>query len=197
MSGSTLNVLIVSGSNSANSSTKIALDEAGNRLKKNGCAVDVLDLYETQLPHLNPETAWTADYYAPLKQRVANADVFILGTPDYHGSISGALKNFTDHFWKEFSGKLFATVVASYEKGLTVHDQLRTIARQCYAWAMPYGVSLAEKIDVKDGQIASDSFEERLSMFVRDVQIYGKLLADQRMADLAGSEPGFLAKYRK
>lgn len=196
MSDSALNVFIVSGSNSATSSTKVAILEAGSRLQKAGCSVDVLDLYETQLPLLNPESAWTADYYQPLKERVVSADVFILGTPDYHGSISGALKNFTDHFWKEFSGKLFATVVASHEKGLTVHDQLRTIARQCYAWAMPYGVSLAEKVDVKDGKIASDSFEERLTMFIRDVQVYGKLLADQRRADLAGSDPGFLAKHR-
>src|SRR5260221_13108353 len=28
---------------------------------------------------------------------------------------------------------LFATIVASHEKGLTVTDQLRTVARQCYA----------------------------------------------------------------
>ncbi len=196
MSDSPLNVLIVSGSNSAKSSTKTALLEAGSRLQTLGCSVDVLDLFQTQLPLLNPETTWTADYYAPLKQRVAGADVFILGTPDYHGSMSGALKNFTDHFWKEFAGKLFATVVASHEKGLTVHDQLRTIARQCYAWSMPYGVSLAEKVDVKDGKIASESFEERLKMFVRDLQVYGTLLKAQRAEDLAGSEAGFLAKHR-
>jgi len=197
MSDTSLNVLIVSGSNSAGSSTKVALLEAGSRLQNCGCSVDVLDLFDTQLPLLNPETSWTADYYKPLKERVTRADVFILGTPDYHGSVSGALKNFTDHFWKEFTGKLFATVVASHEKGLTVHDQLRTIARQCYAWAMPYGVSLAEKVDVKDGRITSESFEERLMMFVRDVQVYGKLLAGQRQADLAGTEPGFLAKHRR
>lgn len=196
MSDSALNVLIVSGSNSGTSSTKVALLEAGSRLQRAGCSVDVLDLYETQLPLLNPESAWTADYYKPLRERVVSADMFILGTPDYHGSISGALKNFTDHFWKEFTGKLFGTVVASHEKGLTVHDQLRTIARQCYAWAMPYGVSLAEKVDVKDGKIASESFEERLTMFVRDMQVYGKLLADQRHADLVGADPGFLAKHR-
>ena len=77
-----------------------------------------------------------------------------------------------------------------------VANQIRTIARQCYAWALPYGVSLEEKVDVKDGKIASDAFEGRLSMFVRDVQVYGSLLASQRTADLAGSDPGFLAKHR-
>jgi hypothetical protein len=34
-------------------------------------------------------------------------------------------------------------------------------------------------------------------MFVRDVRVYGTLLARQRRADLSGSEPGFMAKHRK
>jgi len=197
MADASLQVLVVCGSNSNESSTKVALLDLARRLMEAGCGVDVLDLHETQLPLLNPENAWSQPYYAPLKARVVGADVFVLGTPDYHGSISGALKNFTDHFWKEFAGRLFATVVASHEKGLTVHDQLRTIARQCYAWAMPYGVSLEEKADVKDGKIASESFANRLEMFARDLRAYGQLLAAQRRADLAGSEPGFLARHRK
>ena len=197
MADATFNVLVVCGSNSSESSTQVALLEIARRLEQSGCAVDVLDLFRTQLPLLNPETAWSAPYYAPLKARVVQADAFILGTPDYHGSVSGTLKNFTDHFWKEFAGKLIGSVVASHEKGLTVHDQLRTIARQCYAWAMPYGLSLEEKIDVKDGQIINEAFLNRLAMFVRDVGVYGRLLAAQRRADLAGSEPGFLARHRK
>ena len=76
------------------------------------------------------------------------------------------------------------------------HD-VRTVARQCHAWSLPYGVSFTENVDVKDGRITSDSFEKRLNMMVRDARIYGGLLARQRRADLAGTEPGFLARHRK
>jgi FMN reductase len=145
----------------------------------------------------NPDTSHDTTAYPLLQARVHRADVVVLGTPDYHGSISGATKNFLDHFWQEFAGKLFATIVASHEKGLTVTDQLRTVARQCYAWSLPYGVSFIEGTDCKDGQIASDSFQRRLDMLIRDVRIYGGLLARQRREDLAGSEPGFLARHRK
>jgi FMN reductase len=110
--------------------------------------------------------------------------------------MSSATKNFLDHFWREFAGKLFATIVASHEKGLTVTDQLRTVARQCYAWAMPYGVSFTEGTDVNDGQIVNDNFKQRLAMLLRDVRVYGQLLANQRHADLKGSDPGFLARHR-
>jgi FMN reductase len=128
---------------------------------------------------------------------VDRADVILLGTPDYHGSISSAIKNFLDYFWHEFAGKLFATIVASHEKGLTATDQLRTIARQCYAWSLPYGVSFSENIDVKEGRIASESLRERLTMLVRDVHVYGELLARQRMADLACTDGCFMARHRK
>ena len=130
-------------------------------------------------------------------ERVERADVYVLGTPDYHGSISSAMKNFLDHFWKEFAGKLFATIVASHEKGLTVTDQLRTVARQCYAWSLPYGVSFAEREDLRDGKVASDSLKKRLEMFAHDIRVYGEVLAAQRRADLVGTDPGFMARHRK
>jgi FMN reductase len=162
-----------------------------------GCSVDVLDLSIENLPMLNVDTSFSADYYAPLKERVMNADAFILGTPDYHGSISGAMKNFLDHFWKEFAGKLFGTVVASHEKGLTVTDQLRTVARQCYAWCLPYGVSFMEKQDATAEDVVSDALKNKISMLANDVSTYGRLLAKQRAADIAGATPRFLAHHRK
>ena len=145
----------------------------------------------------NPDVAYDLPGFAELQARVDKAEVIVLGTPDYHGSISSATKNFLDHFWQEFAGKLFATIVASHEKGLTVTDQLRTVARQCYAWTLPYGVSFTEEVDVKDGQIVNESFKNRLDMMIRDLRVYGKLLAQQRRADLTGNEPGFMARHRK
>jgi FMN reductase len=197
MSQSQLQILAVSGSLNSASITRLVVEQAATGLRSQGCAVDVLDLLAEPLPLYNPDTAYDAPGFPALRQRVERADVFVLGTPDYHGSISSAMKNFLDHFWREFGGKLFATVVASHEKGLTVADQLRTVARQCYAWSLPYGVSFMEKQDVRDGQIVSDALKQRLEMLVRDVRVYGELLARQRRADLAGSEPGFLARLRK
>src|SRR5690348_5900881 len=122
----TLNVLAVIGSLHQTSATGAVIRLASEKLRADGCAVDILDLGAEPLPLLNPATSYTAPGYAALKARVEKADVILLGTPDYHGSISGALKNFLDHFWHEFAGKLFASVVASHEKGLTVADQVRT-----------------------------------------------------------------------
>ena len=173
------------------------VNHLADNLSADGLEVNTLDFIDDPLPLFNPDTVWEQDYYSILKQQVVAADVIVLGTPDYHGSISSTLKNFLDHFWKEFAGKLFVTVVASHEKGLTVHDQLRTVARQCYAWVMPYGVSFLEKVDVKDGEVATDDLKNRLEMLQNDIQVYGKLFSSQRAADLSGNDPGFMAQLRK
>ena len=191
-----LKVLAVIGSLQRGSVTRVVIHHVADGLRQAGCALDVLDFLKEPLALYNPDTAHELPGYTQLQARVDQSDVILLGTPDYHGGLSGAMKNFLDHFWHEFAGKLFATIVASHDKGLTVTDQLRTIARQCYAWTLPYGIAFSEEPDVKDGQIVSDSLRQRLDMLVRDTRVYGHLLARQRRADLAGSEPGFLARRR-
>jgi len=196
MSEPKLKVLAVIGSLHKKSVTGTVLHHVGRELESVGCHVDILDFAKEPLALYNPDTAHEGPAYAALRARVDHADVIILGTPDYHGSISSAMKNFLDHFWREFAGKLFVSIVASHEKGLTVTDQLRTVARQCYAWTLPYGVSFIEGHDVKDGQIIGDAFKKRLEMMIRDTHIYGQLLARQRSEDLRGTDPCFLARLR-
>src|SRR2546427_2612324 len=171
-----LRVLAVVGSLHRDSVTRTVINHVARRLREDGCTVDVLDFEKEPLALYNPDTAHELPGYAELQARVDRADVVVLGTPDYHGSISGAMKNFLDHFWHEFAGKLFATIVASHEKGLTVTDQLRTVARQCYAWTLPYGVSFGEDTDVKNGQIVSEALKARLDMIQRDITVYGEIL---------------------
>ena len=197
MAEPSLNVLAVVGSLQQGSATRVVIGHVARLMTDAGCNVDMLDFQKEPLALYNPDTAHESPAYAELQARVERADVIVLGTPDYHGSLSGAMKNFLDHFWHEFAGKLFVTVVASHEKGLTVTDQLRTIARQCYAWTLPYGVAFADGLDVKEGTITSDALKQRLEMLTCDARVYGTVLARQRRADLDGKDPGFLARHRK
>lgn len=197
MSEPPLNVLAVVGSLNSVSVTRTVINNVATQLRAAGCLVDVLDLLAEPLSLYNPDTAYDAPGFSTLQARVERADALLLGAPDYHGSISSAMKNFLDHFWHEFAGKLFATIVASHDKGLTVTDQLRTVARQCYAWSLPYGVSFVDGEDVKNGEIISETLNQRLAMLIRDFRVYGELLARQRRADLADNQPGFMARHRK
>lgn len=189
-------VLCVSGSLQDGSATSTCLTHLVTLLVKAGVPASLIDLARSPLPLFRPEEARATREFQALHTQVAEADVLVLGTPDYHGCMSGALKNFLDYLWGELAGRLIVPLVVSNEKGLTVLDQIRTVARQCYAWTLPYGVSVSDKADLQGQEIVSEALRRRMEMLARDVRVYGGMLAAQRRADLAGTDPGFLARYR-
>lgn len=189
--------LLVSGSSGSNSLTKKTLELLSEKLTLAGAQTDLWDLAQDPIPLFDIDTVYQSDYYHRLVQRASSADVVVLGTPDYHGTISSTLKNFLDHLWKEMAGKLIGTVVASYDKGLTVADHIRTVARQYYSWVLPYGVAFQEKKDMTHEGIPSQELDQRLDMMAHDIVRYGQLLSQYRLQDLKSSYPGFLAHYRK
>jgi NAD(P)H-dependent FMN reductase len=192
----TFNVLGVAGSTRQGSYSTRALKIVLEHAKKHGAEVRLLDLSRMVLPLYDPSAPASKEVeYAA--EAVAWADAFILTSPDYHGSMSGALKNFLDHFYEEFAGKLFGYIVASHEKGLTVMEQMRTVVRQCYGWSMSYGVSINGPQDFTSHEIINSKLSSRLRMMGRDLVVYGRLVRDQFVRDLGSSEPDtYAAHYR-
>jgi NAD(P)H-dependent FMN reductase len=158
----------------------------------------LLDLRQTNLPMLY-STREDTEEIVQTTELVKWADAFVLATPDYHGSMSGSLKNFLDYFWSEFAGKTFGYIVASHEKGLTVMDQMRTAVRQCYGWSLPYGISINSEEDFNDKmELTNKKLMSRLDMMARDLVVYGKLLRGQFVNDLSQKVPvnTFAAYYK-
>src|SRR4051794_30604936 len=109
-----LQVLCVIGSAARNSATHAVMHQVAEQLGILGSQVDVFDPAEEPLSLFNPESAYLSRQFLDLRTRVERADAYVFGTPDYHGSVSSTLKNFLDHFWQEFAGKLFAQIVCSH-----------------------------------------------------------------------------------
>lgn len=196
MSTSELRVLGVAGSMRENSYSLKVLQMALEEAKKRGAQTRLLALREADLPMYAPNASSPA--LEKVTKDVEWADAFILASPDYHGSMSGVLKNFLDHFYEEFAGKLFGYIVASHEKGLTVMDQIRTAVRQCYGWSLPYGVSISGTQDFSQGKLTNERMEQRIRMMARDLVVYGSLIRSQFAGDLDGTEQEtFAARYRQ
>jgi NAD(P)H-dependent FMN reductase len=190
----TFNVLGVAGSTRRGSYSMQALKIALENAKKQGAEVRLLEIIG--LPLYDPNAPASKEVEQAAKA-VSWADALVLASPDYHGSMSGALKNFLDYFYEEFAGKLFGYIVASHEKGLTVMDQMRTAVRQCYGWSMPYGVSINGPQDFAGGELVNARLAKRLQMMSRDLVVYGRLLSGQFVRDLGSSEQDtFAAHYR-
>jgi len=178
---------------SSTSALSITLDFA----KKQGAETRLLDLKQTKLPLYDPTSNPSLFEINKVRDDVNWSDALILSTPDYHGSMSGAMKNFLDYFWAEFAGKTFGYICASHEKGLTAMDQMRTAVRQCYGWSLPYGISVSDSEDFVNGKI-NPKLESRLDMLARDLVVYGDVIRQQFERDLNGvSSNTFASRYRK
>jgi NAD(P)H-dependent FMN reductase len=174
---------------------KIVLD----RMEKLQAETHLLDLRKVKMPTFNPNSSvQSSKRIREVTEEVNWADVFILATPDYHGSMSGPIKNFLDHYWQEFAGKTFGYICTSHEKGLTAMDQMRTAVRQCYGWSLPYGISVNGEEDFNEtGEIVNSLLAKRLRMLARDLIVYGKLIRAQFLQDLSSKESDtFAARYR-
>lgn len=191
-------ILGVSGSMRASSRSGRALKIALESAAAQGAEVRIIDLYALDLPMYRPDDTPDTEPVRAAEEAVNWADCFVLSSPDYHGSMSGAMKNFLDYFWTEFAGKLFGYLCASHEKGLTVMDQMRTAVRQCYGWSLPYGVTVHSDEDFDaEGQI-KPGVVRRLQMLGRDVAVYGSVIRGQFESDITGDAADtFAARYRK
>lgn len=153
----------------------------------------IFDLRKYRLPIYEPDLKLELiqkeerEILQKAKESVQWADAIILTSPDYHGSMSGVLKNFLDFFWKEFSGKTFGYICASHEKGLTVMEQMRTAIRQCYGWSMPYGISTSSNDFNEKGEITNQKLFNRLEMLARDITFYGKIIREQFLLDVSNN----------
>lgn len=197
-SSTNFNVLGVGSSLREISYSTSGLNLLLSKAKSKMAETRLLDLRQTNLPMLYSTREDTEEIVQATKL-VKWADAFVLATPDYHGSMSGSLKNFLDYFWSEFAGKTFGYIVASHEKGLTVMDQMRTAVRQCYGWSLPYGISINSEEDFNDKmELTNKKMMSRLDMMARDLVVYGKLLRGQFVNDLSQKVPvnTFAAYYK-
>ena len=111
MSDSAIRMLLIVGSPREKSATRAAMSHLAADLRAAGSEVDLLDLRVESLPPYSPDTSYANPAFAVFKKRIVQAQVIVLGSPDYHGSVSSTLKNFLDHFWQELAGKLIGHVV--------------------------------------------------------------------------------------
>jgi len=198
-----LKILGVGSSMRRNSYGTKALKFILDMTKKYDTETRLLNLRETKLPFFDPdgsteEDTSLSDELRKITDYVIWADAFVLVSPDYHGSMSGVMKNFLDHYWEEFAGKTFGYMCTSHEKGLTAMDQMRTAIRQCYGWSLPYGVSINGELDFNTkGEIINDLLVKRLDMLAHDLITYGRLIREQFLKDISSNVLNtFAARYK-
>ena len=151
-----INVVALCGSLREGSTTHAALTIALAGAKEVGAKVELIDLSQYQLIFYGAVadvSEYPADVFR-LREKVKHAQGILLGTPEYHGSFSGVLKNALDLMWyDEFENKVVGLIgVSGGRLGAgNALSMLRTVGATLRAWVIPTEVSIAR---------ASEAFDE-------------------------------------
>ncbi|MCD9025650.1 NADPH-dependent FMN reductase [Cohnella silvisoli] len=139
-----MKIAIVAGCNRRNSSSTMMAKFVGERLKSAGHVVNIWDLYDEPLPFYDPDDETESDTVTRLAQMVAEADAVVLSTPEYHGSVSGVLKNALDYLGSEhFDGKMVLCISsAGGSVGVSSLQHMQVIVRNLHGISCPEWISI-------------------------------------------------------
>ncbi len=160
----------IAGSLRPDSYSQMAVNVAAQKVADLGAEVEVLDLRQMQLPFCDGGTEYP-DYpdVQRLRDAVSQADGLILASPEYHGSISGVLKNTLDLMsFDQLSGKVtgFMSILGGQVNSNTLND-LRVILRWVHAWSIPEQVAIGQawQAFTPEGKISDEKLSKRLDQF--------------------------------
>ena len=158
----------ICGSLSANGATKNALKVALDGAAEYGAKISLLELRDLDLVFFGSVGVgeYPPDVIA-LRKAISESQGIILATPEYHGSMSGVLKNMLDLMSiDDFETKIVGLVgVAGGHTGaINSLNTMKTICRNLHCWVLPQDVSIANSSLAfdEDGSTKDGTLEERL-----------------------------------
>ncbi|KTG27212.1 NADPH-dependent FMN reductase [Haloferax profundi] len=170
-------VVAVVGSLRDHSFTRFALRYALDGAEAAGATTELVDLRDFDLPPLNADYDEQGDS-VEFANIIDDADAVILGTPVYHGSYSGVLKNALDYCgFDEFGEKTVGLLaVAGGSFPVTALEHLRSVCRSLNAWVLPHQAAVPRVSSAFDGEeLLDDGLRNRIERLGRDAVVYANI----------------------
>ena len=170
-----LRALGLGGSLRRGSFSHLALHHVLGLLRAQGCETSVFDLRDRPLPFCNGDkTDPRSDYpaVAELRQLVRESHALVLATPEYHGSVSGVLKNALDLLdFEHLEGKVVGAIsVLGGQTNSNALNDLRTILRWCHAWVIPEQIAVGRvRTAFVEGRLSDPDLLQRFEVFARSL----------------------------
>ena len=164
----------IGGSLRADSYSQQALKVAAQRLEALGAEVEILDLRTMHLPFCNGEDDYP-EYpdVEKLRNTVQQADGLILATPEYHGSLSGVLKNVLDLMsFAQLSDKVAGLIsVLGGQSNSNALNDLRVIMRWVHCWVIPEQIAIGQAWQAfgPDGKLLDEKLSQRFDGFAQSL----------------------------
>lgn len=162
------------GSLRSESYSQQALTLTAQRLEALGASVEILDLRQMKLPFCDGGDEYP-DYpdVERLRETVKQADGLILATPEYHGSVSGVIKNALDLMsFEHLDGKVAGLIsVLGGQPNSNALNDLRLIMRWVHAWVIPEQIAIGQawKAFDQEGKLLDEKLSQRFDQFAQSL----------------------------
>tara|TARA_B100000945_G_C20406915_1_gene610530 strand:+ start:1707 stop:2252 length:546 start_codon:yes stop_codon:yes gene_type:complete len=159
-------VMGISGSygNESNNSklVKLGLEVLSNL----GAETYFWDLNEKPLPLVGEEGSWENKNVAEFQNLATEVNAYLLSSPEYHGCMSGVMKNQLDWIYnKHVGGKAFALMsTLGGQSNSNTLNQMRIAVRWIHGWAIPEQIAVPNIKEAfnDDGLLNDEKLIERL-----------------------------------
>ena len=167
-------VVGIIGSLRSDSYSALALHQAMKRIEKLGATTEILDLREMKLPFCDGGQEYPGfPDVETLREKVKAADGLVLATPEYHGSVSGVLKNALDLMsFEHLSGKVAGLIsVLGGQSNSNALNDLRIIVRWVHGWVIPEQIAIGQAWQAFDefGKLKEEKLSQRFDAFAQSL----------------------------
>jgi FMN reductase len=180
MSLTTPYIVAIGGTLRPGSSTEKAMRLVLAAAERAGARTKLISGVALQLPMYQPDNPERTDAARELVAELALADGIILGSPGYHGSISGLVKNALDYaedlrsdVRPYFSGRAVGCIAAAggWPGSVNTLSALRDIVHALRGWPTPLGAAInsAEKVFDEHGACLIPRVAETLDLIAAEV----------------------------
>ena len=166
-------ILGLSGEYRPTSKCGMLVSHALDIAKSMGAEVHFWDLDVKPLPLVGEEGCWENEIVKEFQELATSCDAFLVSSPEYHGTMSGAMKNTFDWLYaKHVKGKVFGlmSTLGGAQNSNTL-NHMRVMLRWLHAWPVPEQLAIGKVKEAfdDDGNLVSDETKERLENLVKSV----------------------------
>ncbi|MGY8703222.1 MAG: NADPH-dependent FMN reductase [Candidatus Poseidoniales archaeon] len=164
-----IRIMGICGSYGLDSANGLMIELVLEQCTKLGAEVITWDNRANPLPFVGEDGCWDNENVKLYKDMANSADAFILSSPEYHGTMSGVMKNSLD--WLSFdqtTGKVFGLIsTLGGQANTTTLNHMRTSVRWIHGWVIPEQLVIANVKSTfsEDGKILDSALNDRVIKF--------------------------------
>ncbi len=181
-----MQIAILAGSNRRESASSRMARYLQTRIRDLGHSAQLFDLREIPLPLYDPDADEQPAAVREMDRLLKECDAVILTSPEYHGTISGVLKNALDYLSSEhFDGKAVLSVsAAGGAVGVSSLTHMQAIVRNLHGVNCPDWISIGgdqRKFGI-DGEPENERMRLRVGHVLGNFVRLGELLQKEKSA---------------